>query len=91
MRRGWDTDRGCIQGDIPTLAGIKAGVEGWVDGRAPLRGESGGARRIGLDDGGQSNEAATLLEIPIYAKMIASEDPRANDGDANRGTWFRHS
>lgn len=74
-----NTHRSGIDLDIAAFVISKASVDRVVDRHAPIAGESGDARLICFDDRRKPDRMAGLLQGPIYAQVIQSENtPSAN-------------
>ena len=90
MMCGGGNADGCrVKLDLTARPSFETGVDGGVDGDAPLLSERGGARGLRLNDRGQPDGATALLEIAIDAEMVAAEGSCAYNGDAYQGISHR--
>jgi hypothetical protein len=60
-----------------------------ADGEVGLGG--GASARVWVDDGGELDGEAGLLQLAVDAEVVAAEDPGADDGDAERSRLSRSS
>ena len=75
--------RGCIDAQ-PSGAGGEAFIQRRVDGHLVLLVEGVGAGRIRLNDGGQGDGQACILQLAIDAHMIVPKGAGSKNSDVQR-------
>jgi len=80
-----DADRGSVDLEV----GFGKLLDGIKGGDPPLFSGGGGELGVGLDDGGEGNGEAGVLEFAIDAEVVASEGAGADDGYAKDGLGWQ--